>query len=206
MRRLLILGLLVLTACPEDPEEDPPPTGDTGRVQGKLSPFLGSSSLEPAARPEILKGQAAAELSRALQRARTQQRLKQRQSALEVSQPDFPILSPPPGPPPLKRVPATDPTIIGDVIVRFEQAGVSAQRALEQVQAPGYRVAHKGYASEYLHLVGFEAVDGHALTAEETGQLVARVAQVPGVRFTEKNLRMYPTRTPNDKVYSAQWH
>jgi serine protease len=204
MRRLLILGLLVLTACPEEPE--PPPPGDTGRVQGKLSPFLGSSSLAPAARPEILKGQAAAELSRALQRARTQQRLKQRQSALEVSQPDFPILSPPPGPPPLKRVPPTDPTIIGDVIVRFEQAGVSAQRALEQVQVPGYRVAHKGYASEYLHLVGFEAADGHALTAEETGQLVARVAQVPGVRFTEKNLRMYPTRTPNDKVYSAQWH
>jgi len=206
MRRLLILGLLILTACPGDTEEPPPPS-DKGRVQGKLSPFLGSSSVGPAAsRPAILQAQGAAELSRVIQRARAQQRLKQRQAALDVSQPDFPVIPPPPGPPPLKRLPAEDPTIIGDVIVRFEQAGVSAQRALEQVQVPGYRVMHKGYSSEYLHLVGFEALDGHALTVEETGTLVARLAQVSGVRFTEKNLRMYPYRTPNDKAYSLQWH
>jgi serine protease len=209
MRRLLILGLLILTACPpEDPGEDPdPPKPDKGRVQGKLSPFMGSSSVgAPAARPSLLKGQGAAELTRALQARAQQLRLKQRQAALDVSQPDFPVIPTPSGPPPLKRLPAEDPTIIGDVIVRFEQAGVSAQRALEQVQVPGYRVTHKGYSSEYLHLVGFEALDGHALTAEETGQLVAQVAQVPGVRFTEKNLRMYPYRTPNDKAYSLQWH
>ena len=77
---------------------------------------------------------------------------------------------------------------------------------LEHVQVPGYRVVHKGFGSEYLHLVGFEALDGHALTVEETGQLVARLAEVPGVRFTEKNLRMYALKTPNDKNYSVQWH
>ncbi|KFE71386.1 S8 family peptidase [Hyalangium minutum] len=207
MRRLLILGLLLLTGCPEDTGEEPLPT-DEGRVQGKLTPFLGSSSVgSTASRPALLQGQGAAELSRALQRARAQQqRLKQQKASLDVSQPDFPVIPTPPGPPPLKRLPAGDPTIIGDVIVRFEQAGVSAQRALEQVQVPGYRVTHKGYSSEYLHLVGFEALDGHALTVEETGQLVSQLAQVPGVRFTEKNLRMYPFRTPNDKVYSLQWH
>jgi len=204
MRRLLILGLLLLTACPD--EEEPPPPSTKGKIQGKLSPFLGSSSVKPAARPPILQGEAGAALQQALQRAASQQRLQQRKSALEVSDPDLPILPVPPGPPPLKRIPQTDPTIIGDVIVRFEEAGLNAPVALQQLQVPGYRVAHKGFASEHLHLVGFEALDGHALTAEETGQLVTRLAQVPGVRFTEKNLRMYPTRTPNDRAYSVQWH
>ncbi|HVG63974.1 MAG TPA: S8 family serine peptidase [Hyalangium sp.] len=205
MRRLLILGLLLLTACPDETDPDPTPT-NKGRVQGKLSPFMGSSSVKPAARPAILQGQAGAAITQALQRAASQQRLQQRKSSLEVSDPDLPILPVPPGPPPLKRVPQTDPTIIGDVIVRFEEAALSAPVALQQLQVPGYRVVHKGFASEYLHLVGFEALDGHALTVEETGQLVARLAQVPGVRFTEKNLRMYPTRTPNDRAYSLQWH
>lgn len=206
MRRLLILGLLFLTACPEETEEPLP--SDKGRVQGKLTPFLGSSAVGPAAsRPAILQGQGAAELSQKFQRARAQQlRLKQQKAAIDVSQPDFPVIPPPPGPPPLKRLPAEDPTIVGDVIVRFEQAGISAQRALEQLQVPGYRVTHKGYSSEFLHLVGFEATDGHALTVAETGTLVTRLSQVPGVRFTEKNLRMYPYRTPNDKAYSLQWH
>lgn len=208
MRRLLILGLLLLTACPGKKSDENLPTGDNGRIQGKLNPFQGSGAGAglPAPRPSLLQGQGAEELSRALARALGQQRLKTRQSSLVVSMPDIPIIPPPPGPPPLDRLPKTDPTIIGDVIVRFEQAGLSPQLALQQVQVPGYRVVHKGYASEYLHLVGFEALDGHALTVAETGQLVARLAQVPGVRFTEKNLRMYPLKTPNDKAYTAQWH
>ena len=99
MRRLLILGLLFLTACPE---EEPLPS-DKGRVQGKLTPFLGSSAVGSAAsRPAILQGQGAAELSQKFQRARAQQlRLKQQKAALDVSQPDFPVIPPPPGPPPL---------------------------------------------------------------------------------------------------------
>src|SRR4051812_46236680 len=110
MRRLLILGLLLLTACPD--EEEPPPPSTKGKVQGKLSPFLGSSSVKPAARPPILQGKAGATLTQALQRAAAQQRLQQRKSALEVSDPGLPILPVPPGPPPLKRIPQTDPTII----------------------------------------------------------------------------------------------
>lgn len=209
MRRLLFLGLLLLTACPEEtPPDDNPPATTTGRVQGTLNPFQGSSqSYGPGVRrPPLLQGQGAQELTRALKQALTQQRLQTRQSSLEVTFPDIPIIQPPPGPPPLHKVPATDPTIIGDVIVRFEQAGLNAQTVLERVQVPGYRVVHKGFGSEYLHLVGFEALDGHTLTVAETGQLVARLAEVPGVRFTEKNLRMYPTKVPNDQIYSAQWH
>jgi serine protease len=207
MRRLLILGLLLLTACPEETPDTLPADG-SGRIQGKLNPFQGSgAAVGPhSQRPALLEGQGAAELSRALSRALTQHGLKAHASALEVSMPDIPIIPPPPGPPPLKRIPAADSTIIGDVIVRFEQAGLSAPLALEHVQVPGYRVVHKGFASEYLHLVGFEALDGHALTVAETGQLVARLAEVPGVRFTEKNLRMYALKTPSDKAYSLQWH
>ncbi|WP_224243083.1 S8 family peptidase [Hyalangium gracile] len=208
MRRLLILGLLLLTACPEETPGEEPPAPDKGRIQGKLNPFRGSGQAAGVSvnRPPLLQGQGAEELSRAFSRVMAQQRLKKRQSALEVTFPNIPIVLPPPGPPPLHRLPTTDPTIIGDVIVRFEQAGLSAPLALERVQVPGYRVAHKGFASEYLHLVGFEALDGHALTVEETGQLVARLAEVPGVRFTEKNLRMYSSRAPNDPAYTAQWH
>ena len=99
-------------------------------------------------------------------------------------------------------MPAEDPTIIGDVIVRFEQASISAERALEQLQVPGYRVVHKGYASEYLHLVGFEALEATRSRWRRRATLVTRLAEVPGVRFTEKNLRMYPLKTPNDKAYS----
>ncbi|WP_224364912.1 S8 family peptidase [Hyalangium versicolor] len=212
MRRLLILGLLLLTACPDegtDPDNpDDLPPANTGRIQGKLNPFQGSSQSAgaPARRPSLLQGQGAEVLSRALKDALTQQRLQTRQSGLEVSLPELPIIPPPAGPPPLHRIPNTDPTIVGDVIVRFEQAGMNAQQALQQVQVPGYRVVHKGFASEYLHLVGFEALDGHTLTAAETGQLVAQLAEVPGVRFTEKNLRMYPLKTPNDSAYTVQWH
>jgi len=35
---------------------------------------------------------------------------------------------------------------------------------------------------------------------------VEQLSHVPGVRFTEKNLRMYPFLSPNDKNYSVQWH
>jgi serine protease len=211
MRRLLVLGLLLLTACQTE-EEDPtnpnpttPPPADKGRIQGKLNPFQ-SSGGSASVRPPPLQGERGRELARAISRAISEQRLGSRKSALEVSLPELPIIPPPAGPPPLKRVPAEDPTIAGDVIVRFEQAGLSAQTALERVQLPGYRVVHKGYASEHLHLVGFEALDGHKVTATETGQLVTQLASVPGVRFTEKNLRMYAFKTPNDKNYSAQWH
>jgi len=110
MRRLLILGLLWLTACPgKTPDDNPQPTGNNGRIQGKLTPFMGSASVGPAVpRNELLKGQGAEELARALARIRGQQQPKTRQSALEVSMPDIPIIPPPPGPPPLDRLPKTD--------------------------------------------------------------------------------------------------
>ncbi len=223
MRRLLILGLLLLTACPpNDPGEDPddpptnpndpnpttPPASTLGRIQGKLTPFKsgGSSVSEPGARPPPLQGDNARKLSQALSRAIAQKKLSTSKAGLEVSLPELPVVPPPVGPPPLKRLPATEPVIAGDVIVRFEQAGISAPQALEQVKLPGYRAMHKGYASEHLHLVGFEALDGHVVTVAETAQLVEQLSHLPGVRFTEKNLRMHPFLAPNDKHYPLQWH
>ncbi|MBN1207279.1 MAG: S8 family peptidase [Myxococcaceae bacterium] len=197
MRRLLILGLLLLTACPkEEKEEEVPVT--TGLIQGKLNPFKGAGqSAEPTvARPPLLQGESAEAVSRAISRAlarQQQQRLEVGRSSLEVSQP-------------LARLPATELTIPGEVIVRFERAGLSAALAVEELKVPGYRVVHKGYASEHLHLLGFEPLDGRGLTVAETGQLAAQVAELPGVRFAENNLRMYPFRTPNDRNYPGQWH
>jgi serine protease len=221
MRRLLILGLLLLTACPPSDPDDPPdgppnpndpfptapPASGKGRIQGKLTPFQSASrSVGEQARPPPLQGENASKLSQALSRAIAQKKLATRKAGLEVSLPELPVIPPPVGPPPLKRLPAREPVIAGDVIVRFEQAGLDAAQAIERVKLPGYRVAHKGYASEHLHLVAFEALDGHAVTVAETAQLVEQLSHVPGVRFTEKNLRMYPFLTPNDKNYSVQWH
>jgi serine protease len=123
-----------------------------------------------------------------------------------VTDPNLPIVPPPLGEPPLGRIPKTDPTIPGDVILRFEEAGLPPAQVLEAAKLPGYRAVHKGYASEFLHLVGFEALDGHVVTAEETRGLVTRLAQVPGVRYTERNLRMYALKVPNDRGYTVQWH
>ncbi len=222
MRRLLILGLLLLAAaCSSVDDEEPvdpvipdptnptiPPDSTKGRIMGRLTPFQsGTRSVsEPSARPPPLQGDSARKLSEALSQAIAQQKLSTRKAGLEVSLPELPIVPPPVGPPPLKRLPATESTIAGDVIVRFEQAGISPAQALERVKLSGYRAVHKGYASEHLHLVGFEALDGHMVTVAETAQLVGQLSHVPGVRFTEKNLRMYPFLTPNDKNYSVQWH
>src|SRR5688500_1564187 len=110
MRRLLVLGLLLLTACPpEDPGEDPDPPGDPnnpfptkppavglGRIRGKLTPFQSASRSvsEPAARPPPLQGDNASKLSRALSRAIAQQKLGTRKAGLEVSLPDLPVVPP----------------------------------------------------------------------------------------------------------------
>jgi serine protease len=179
MRRLLMLGLLLLTACPK--EEEPV---TTGRIQGRLNPFkrAGQSAGPTVARPPLLQGENAQAVSRAISRALARQRQ------------------------PLAVGPAAELTLPGELIVRFERSGLSSTRALEQLKVPGYRVVHKGYASEHLHLLGFEPLEGRGLTVTETGQLAAQVARSPGVRFAENNLRMLPLRTPDDGLYPGQWH
>ncbi|MFY2564382.1 S8 family peptidase [Corallococcus terminator] len=206
MRRLLLVGLLLLsaTSCDESGGGGP---DDSGTVAGTLTPFRSNEQsseggVSRATRLPFSKS-VLARLKDQLRGAKTQQ---VRRAALEQTDPGLPIIPTPLGPPPLARIPQEDATIPGDVVVRFEEGGVSPERVLSATALPGYRTVHKGYASEYLHLVGFEAEDGHAVSADETRELVSRLAAVPGVRYTDRNLRMYKTAVPDDKGYGLQWH
>jgi serine protease len=206
MRRLLLVGLLLLTACPGEDDDDRPASRD-GTISGTLTPFRsGAGSADGEAPRQVRSPLGAAELARLKEKIRALKTQGVRRDRQVVTDPLLPIVPPPLGAPPLARIPQTDPTIPGDVIVRFEEAGLTPQRVLEAAKLTGYRAVHKGYASEYLHLVGFEALDGHPVTADETRALVAQLAAVPGVRYTERNLRMHKLATPNDRGYQYQWH
>jgi serine protease len=209
MRRLLLVGLLLLTAtaCPGEDDDDDRPASRDGTISGALTPFrsgAGSANGEPPG--QVRSPLNAAELAGLREKLRALKVQGVRRDRQVVTDPLLPIVPPPLGAPPLAKIPQADPTIPGDVIVRFEEAGLTPQRVLEAAKLAGYRAVHKGYASEYLHLVGFEALDGHAVTADETRALVAQLAAVPGVRYTERNLRMHKLATPNDRGYSLQWH
>ncbi|MCP3164919.1 S8 family peptidase [Myxococcus qinghaiensis] len=206
MRRLLLVGLLLLSATSCDESGDGP-DADSGTVAGTLTPFRSNEQsseggVSRATRLPFGKGV----LARLKEQLRGTKAQRVRRAALEQTDPGLPIIPAPLGPPPLARIPQEDATIPGDVVVRFEEAGVSSEHVLSATALPGYRAVHKGYASEHLHLVGFEAEDGHAVTAGETLELVSRLAAVPGVRFTDRNLRMYKTAVPDDKGYGLQWH
>jgi serine protease len=213
MRRLLLLGLLLLTAtaCPgeddDDDDDDRPDAGNpnaTATIKGELTPFRSNDeSSEGGVSRVVHSPLSKAELTKLKAKLRG---MHLRKDGPVVTDPDLPIVPPPTGAPPLARIPQTDPTIPGDVILRFEEAGLPPEHVLEAAKLPGYRAVHKGYASEYLHLVGFEAVDGHAVTADETRGLVTQLAKLPGVRYADRNLRMYKLKVPNDKGYSIQWH
>ncbi|WP_205525415.1 S8 family peptidase [Pyxidicoccus trucidator] len=213
MRRLLLLGLLLLTAtgCPdEDDDDDRPNRPDagnpeaTGVIRGQLTPFRSSDeSAEGGASRVVHSPLSQADLTKLKEQVRG---MRLRKPGPVVTDPGLPIVPPPLGAPPLARIPTTDPTIPGDVILRFEDSGLSPEHVLTAAKLPGYRAVHKGYASEHLHLVGFEALDGHAVTAEETRTLVAQLAALPGVRYTDRNIRMYKLKVPNDNGYSVQWH
>ncbi|MDC0710348.1 S8 family peptidase [Stigmatella sp. ncwal1] len=209
MRRLLVLGLLFLTACEDSGSgPDDPPSSRKGRIQGQLSPFQGSSSSVGGAsqRPSALQGEQARKLEQAFSRAFAQKKQQRKAAEQGLTDAGLPILMPPAGAKALARLPQEEPSLEGEMIVRFEEAGLDAETALERVQRPGYRAVHKGYSSEYLHVIAYEPLDGHVTTLAETGRLVAQVEKMAGVRFAEKNLRMHAFKTPNDKGYALQWH
>jgi serine protease len=211
MRRLLVLGLLLLTACEsseEGPEPGGPPTGNRGRIQGQLSPFQGSTASVgiSSPRPPELQGESGRKLAQAFSRAVAHKQQQLKAAAQGLKGETLPILMPPAGKEALARLPQEEPSLEGEVLVRLEEAGLDAKAALERVQRPGYRAVHKGYASEYLHVIAYEPLDGHVTTLAEAGRLVAQVGKLPGVRFAEKNIRMHAFKVPNDKAYPFQWH
>ncbi|AEI62669.1 S8 family serine peptidase [Corallococcus macrosporus] len=212
MRRLLSLGLLLLTAtaCSGDDDEDPreQPPSRTGRIQGTLTPFQSSErstgdGVSRTVRSPFRAGELATlkETLRGLSAGRSR---GERVAPKRV--PGLSIVPWAPGHAPLERASREDPTIPGDVILRFEEAGLSPERVLAAVQRPGFRAVHKGYASEYVHLVGYEPLDGEAVTAAKTQAWAARLAQVPGVTYAVRNERMRAAAAPDDRGYSLQWH
>jgi serine protease len=211
MRRLLVLGLLLLTACEKSedgPEPGGPPSGNKGRIQGQLSPFQGSSASVgiSSQRPPALQGEEGNKLAQAFSRAFALKKQQLRAAAQGLTSPELPILMPRAGKEALARLPQEEPSREGEVLVRLEEAGLDEKAALERVQRPGYRAVHKGYASEYIHVIAYEPLDGHVTTLAETGRLVAQVEKLPGVRFAEQNLRVHAFKAPNDKAYGFQWH
>ncbi|MCP3138229.1 S8 family peptidase [Pyxidicoccus xibeiensis] len=189
MRRLLAVGLLALAACSsgdEPPLRTEPQQQATGRVQGQLTPFQGAG--QQSTRGHVLPsgGPSLQEWSRLVSRA----------------------TAPAPLPGPLGGASAEEDALPGEVIVRFAEPGLSAEQALQRVELPGYRAVHRGYASEYLHLVAFEP-EGRShrkATPAMTGQLVSQLAARPGVRFAEPNRRVRSHAVPNDFGFPFQWH
>jgi serine protease len=204
MRRLLVLllGLSCLSACKDDGGGDPlPPT--TGKVQGTLTPFRGQSAAPLTSRPALLQKVGAGRLSSIINEALA---LGVKGSRLEAGE-SLPIVWRA-GAAVARRAPATPEVIPGELIVRFEEGSVSAMSAVERMAVPGYRVRHKGQASEHLHLLRFEPEGGavQAMAGNELQRVAEQLRRRPGVRYVEENVRLYPTAVPNDKLYTSQWH
>ncbi|WP_157758290.1 S8 family peptidase [Cystobacter fuscus] len=189
-RRLALLGLLSVSACNLEDLVDPEPGSPTatGTVKGTLTPFRRQSATSTAAWPEKLKDPAVRRrLSDSLTRAVTAQKAARR-SALSAQ-----------GTQGVDSVP-------GEVIVRFEEADLSGSEALSRVQLSGYRAVYKGAITEHLHLIGYEPLYPGVMRALATESLAQEVEGMRGVRYAEKNARVYAFKTPNDPGYSRQWH
>ena len=185
MRRLLLVGLLGLTACPDEPIPPLPPKS-TGTVQGTLTPFRGQSDTwSISALPAPLQGERGARISKAISQALSRQQLAR--SGLTTR-------------------PVQEDVIPGEVIVSFQEARLSPEAALARVHVPGYTAVHKGYVNETTHLIGYEAEGFRAMMSDESRVLAQGVARTPGVRFAENNVRLYPFAVPTDPLYSRQWH
>ncbi|OJH37234.1 S8 family peptidase [Cystobacter ferrugineus] len=190
VRRLALLGLLSASACNLEDfiEPDPGSPSVTGTVKGTLTPFRLQSATSPAAWPEKLRDPAVRQrLSASLTRAVMTQRAARR-SALSAG-----------------GTQGAD-AIPGEVIVRFEEANLSESEALSRVQLSSYRAVYKGAITEHLHLIGYEPLYPGVMRALATESLAQEVEGMRGVRYAEKNARVYAFKTPNDPGYSRQWH
>ncbi|MBJ6766129.1 S8 family peptidase [Myxococcaceae bacterium JPH2] len=191
MRRLLIMGLLGLAACSngttKGQEAAPRAQQGTGRVEGRLTPFQGAGQQAPHAR-----GGSAVPIWRELSNIATRPR----------------GWMSPLGPSRTVHAMQEDVPVAGEVILRFDVPNLTPEQVIQRVAIPGYRVAHKGYASQYLHLVAFERAGPSALrvSAQDTHGLVEQLATRPGVRFAEPNRWVRPLATPDDPGFAFQWH
>ncbi|RJS20142.1 peptidase S8 [Corallococcus sp. H22C18031201] len=189
IRRLAILALLACAGCPST-EEPTQPDPTTGTVQGTLTPFRSGAASAAVVSPRLPASELR-DLTGAVHRA---------VAAREVTH-----ASPPP----------QDSLIPGEVIVRFDEANLSKDAALERARMPGYRATHLGFISEYLHVLRYSpdvvqaqsgAAPVRALARDEHEGIVKQLSVTPGVRYAESNLKVTSFAVPDDPYYARQWH
>ncbi len=181
MRRLVLCGLWVVlaSACNCQGVDPGPQPGAQGSVSGTLTLFQSSGTgIWTGPRPTLPKG-------------------------FETVPPKLSPL----GPRPALRAPPVAQYVPGELVVRLEESGVAPQAAMELLGATGdIRVAHKGFASEHLHLLRYVDAQGQPLEGKALEAVRQALLARPGVRFAERNGRRYATALPNDKLYGYQWH
>ncbi|MDP3233000.1 MAG: S8 family serine peptidase [Myxococcales bacterium] len=208
MRRSL-LGLLVLTpfipgcACDEFFEEADGGTitGPQGRVSGTVTPFRGADSVQAP------RGVVDATLKRTVLSQVNEGRTRLRVPSNAPRAVERAVIAPLPYSTSGRLLGAHERPrfVTGEVIVRMLEKEKVAD-VLRRVTLPGFKTAHGGFGSEFMHLVRFRRDDGRALSDGETVELVQQLARVPGVKWAELNRIRHPLAVPNDSLYSAMWH
>jgi serine protease len=208
MRRTLVV-LLVLTpfipgcAC-DDLFEEPDAgvvSGPQGRVSGTVTPFRGADSLQAPRTPVD------AALTQSVLNRLNEGRPVSTGSSSASSAVARAVTAPLPYATSGRLLGAHErPRFVsGEVIVRvLEKEPVSL--VLKRVTLAGLKPTHRGFGSEFMHLVRFRHDDGRELSDGETVELVQQVARLPGVKFAELNGIRHPLAVPNDSLYSAMWH
>ncbi|MBN8233535.1 S8 family serine peptidase [Corallococcus macrosporus] len=201
LRRLALLGLLGLVACPGDnsTDDDDDTTSTKGTVTGTLQPFQSGSAAANAGSSldAFFSLPGAKDLSKKVSTAL---------AARGVWRTGIPSK-------PLTHEASLLP---GELIVHFDTPNLSAEEAVAQARIAGYHVVHQAFLSETQHLLRYEvsqpqAMSGgtpavRALTQAEHVRVLSQVQAVPGVQNAESNLRVHALAVPNDPLYSRQWH
>lgn len=200
LRRLALLGLLGLAACPGDNKDDDDDTDTlTGTISGSLQPFQAGSAAANAGSSldAFFSLPGAKDLS---------QKVSKALAARGVWRTGIPSK-------PLTHEASLLP---GEIIIRFDTPDLSAEEAVAQARVAGYHVVHQAYLSETQHLLRYEvsqpqAMSGgtptvRALTEAEHVRVLQQVQAVQGVQNAESNLRVRALAVPNDPLYSRQWH
>ncbi|CAM3315985.1 S8 family serine peptidase [Corallococcus sp. ZKHCc1 1396] len=200
LRRLALLGMLGLAACDSDGDDDDDILDTTkGTVEGTLQPFQAGSAAvgSPSSLDAFFSLPNAKSLSQSVSRAL---------AARGVWRTGIPS----------KPLTQASSLLPGQVIIRFDTPGLSAEEAVAQARVAGYHVEHQAYLSDTLHLLRFEvrqpqamssgAPNVRALTEAEHVRVLQKVQAVPGVQHAESNVRVRPLAVPNDPLYSRQWH
>ncbi len=197
--RLIIAAAVVMSVLGCDCEEEP--GGGTGggagggaggaQLSGTVSVFQGASARGAALDPRLRREVLAQLTPRARAPGGRVAQATQRLPALAVGQ--------------LRGARQEPRLVAGDVIVGFAEY-LEPKAALARLAVEGLEATHVAYASTRLQLLHFRKPGGAALNEGETRELVARLAERPGVRFTEPNGVRQALVAPNDPLFPAMWH